>query len=286
MSKLDQFESAFKSAAKETYSFSDVRIRKISVFTDLEAEVSRRFLADIQEFLSVISHDDDCEWDHFYGERYQDVGDLLELVEEQRPDLICAYRNIHGPARTFPFSLGAHVDVLTQATTTPVLVLPPPNEDGRLSPRCRDTNEVMVLTDHLTGSDNLISYAVRFAEKDGKLVLAHIEDDATFERYIDTIGKIPSIDTDDAREKIRIQLLKEPRDYILSVIEELESSVSSLTIEKEITMGHRIDDCKALVDEHNIDLVVLNTKDEDQLAMHGLAYPLTVELRSIPLLLL
>jgi len=30
----------------------------------------------------------------------------------------------------------------------------------------------------------------------------------------------------------------------------------------------------------------LNTKDEDQLAMHGLAYPLAVELRQIPLLML
>ena len=286
MSKLDQFESVFKSAAKETYTFSDVCIRKISLFTDLEAEASRRFLADLKEFLSAISAGDECEWDHFYGARYQDVGDLLEVVEEQRPDLICAYRNIHGRARSYPFSLGAHVDVLTQATTTPVLLLPPPTEQGRLSPRCRDTNEVMVLTDHLTGSDNLINYAVRFTEQGGKLVLAHIEDDATFERYIGIIGKIPSIDTDDARERIRTQLLKEPRDYILSVIGELVSCVSGLTVEKEISMGHRVADCQALIDQHEIDMVVINTKDEDQLAMHGLAYPLTVELRRVPLLLL
>jgi hypothetical protein len=30
----------------------------------------------------------------------------------------------------------------------------------------------------------------------------------------------------------------------------------------------------------------MNTKDEDQLAMHGLAYPLAIELRTIPLLML
>ena len=40
------------------------------------------------------------------------------------------------------------------------------------------------------------------------------------------------------------------------------------------------------IDEHKIDLLVMNTKDEYQTAMHGLAYPLAVELRSIPLLLL
>ena len=37
---------------------------------------------------------------------------------------------------------------------------------------------------------------------------------------------------------------------------------------------------------HAIDLLVLNTKDEDHSAMHGLAYPLAVELRNIPLLML
>ena len=38
--------------------------------------------------------------------------------------------------------------------------------------------------------------------------------------------------------------------------------------------------------EDEVDLLVLNTKDDDQLAMHGLAYPLAIELREIPLLLL
>ena len=38
--------------------------------------------------------------------------------------------------------------------------------------------------------------------------------------------------------------------------------------------------------EHGIDLLVMHTKDEDQLAMHGLAYPLAIELRDIPLLLI
>ena len=43
---------------------------------------------------------------------------------------------------------------------------------------------------------------------------------------------------------------------------------------------------KRLIDEHAVDLLVLNTKDEDQLAMHGIAYALAVEMRQIPLLML
>ncbi len=51
-------------------------------------------------------------------------------------------------------------------------------------------------------------------------------------------------------------------------------------------MGHHVTQYLELVESHEIDLLVLNTKDEDHSAMHGLAYPLAVELRDTPLLML
>ncbi len=53
-----------------------------------------------------------------------------------------------------------------------------------------------------------------------------------------------------------------------------------------VAMGDRIEEYRRLIDDHRIDLLVLNTLDGDQLAMHGQAYPLAVELRNIPLLML
>ena len=43
---------------------------------------------------------------------------------------------------------------------------------------------------------------------------------------------------------------------------------------------------RALVREHEVDLLIMETKDEDQLAMHGLAHPLAIEIREIPLLMI
>ena len=60
----------------------------------------------------------------------------------------------------------------------------------------------------------------------------------------------------------------------------------ALTVEAEVTMGHHLSVYRQLIARHAIDLLVLNTKDADQLAMHGLAYPLAVELRDVPMLLL
>ena len=51
-------------------------------------------------------------------------------------------------------------------------------------------------------------------------------------------------------------------------------------------LGHLLADYRELVVENEIDLLVMYTKDEEQLAMHGIAYPLAVELRSTPLLML
>ena len=53
-----------------------------------------------------------------------------------------------------------------------------------------------------------------------------------------------------------------------------------------VTMGERIEEYRRLVEDHRVDLLVLNTMDAGQLAMHGKAYALAVALRGIPLLLL
>ncbi len=286
MSKLDQFASAFKSASKAMFEYERVALRRVLVVTDLDEAETKRFAADVRGFLSVLEGGAEVVFEGHFAKPNEDVGALLEEVEAERPDLICCYRNLHGRARRFPFSLGAHVDVLTQATTTPVLLLPAPTERGRLAPDCQGTGNVMVLTDHLTGGDRLINYGLRLTQADGNLVLAHLEDDAIFERYMNIIGKIQALDTDMAREGIRARLLKEPSDYIASVRGALASVVKTVSLHREVRMGHHVADCRKLIEEHNVELVVMNTKDDEQLAMHGLAYPLAIELRDVPLLLL
>jgi hypothetical protein len=155
---------------------------------------------------------------------------------------------------------------------------------GRTGPEI--TDRVMAITDHLTGDEQLVNAALAFCEPGGTLFLAHVEDDATFARYLDAISKIPEIDTATARERLQQQLLKEPRDYVASVAEALRTAGVGVTAEPLIQMGHAVPQYTALVAHHEIDLLVMHTKDDDHSAMHGLAYPLAVELRTTPLLML
>ena len=103
---------------------------------------------------------------------------------------------------------------------------------------------------------------------------------------MEAIGKIATIDTSSAEEALRHQLLKLPREYIDSCKTVLESRYPQMTIGNIVTYGHRLQEYLDYVDQLNIDLLVIHGKDEDQLAMHGLSYPLAIELRQIPILVI
>jgi regulatory protein YycH of two-component signal transduction system YycFG len=168
----------------------------------------------------------------------------------------------------------------------PVLVFPHPQADRTNDRMLQGTDIVMAITTHLAGDNSLVNNAAGFTNDGGTLWLAHVEDEKSFARFIDTISKIDAIDTDTSRERILTQMLKEPSDYIRSCKEKLVTHRPSVRIEKIVTVGSQLEEFRRLIDKYTIDLLVMHTKDADQSAMHGLAYPLAIELREIPLLLL
>jgi len=285
MTKIDQFQSAFLSADKAVYHYARPSIDHVLLVSDLDGDPAARLLEDVRRFLSIVD-DDDTAWSRLDGSAFRSVKELLDQIERRTPDLIVTYRHLHSSAWNWPHSLGEHLDVLTQVTRVPVVVLPHPDNNRALPHALKDTDRVMAITDHLTGDDRLINFALRFTEPGGSCWLTHVEPLAPFDRYLEAISKIPEIDTDSARALIEAQLLKDPTDYIQSCREVIEEQGLAVAIEQSVTMGRRISEYQRLIEQHGIDLLVFNTLDEDQFAMHGLAYPLAVELRQIPLLML
>lgn len=284
MTSVDQFESVFRSAVKAPFEHRPVTLQRVVTVTDLPREKSDAFREGCRALLGIAG--DEVAWHSLAGPDFADVATLLEKVLAFSPDLVCTWRCLHSNAHRFPYTLGQYLDVLVQRVDCPVLVVPHPEDQAAFPTGPRDTDSVMALTQHLTGDHRLVNQALRFTEADGTLHLAHVEDDATFEQFMAVIGKIPSIDTETAREEILHQLLKEPHDYITSCRQAIEQHGLRQKIGETVTVGHRLTEYRRLIDEHEVDLLVMNSRDEDQMAMHGLAYPLAVELRDLPLLLL
>ena len=286
MTKVDQFESMFRSASRDFFKYERVNIESVLIVTDRDEVKAKLFGEQTRQFLKVISDDDKVRWRDVNGSEFQTAGELMALVEFAAPSIICTYRNLHSTAWKWPYSLGTHVDLLTQHTDIPVMLLPHPDAERSARHAMENTDTVMAIADRLTGDHSLVNYAARFTENSGTLWLTHVEDETTFDRYMEVISKIPSIETDEARKDVREQLMREPRDYIGDCVSVLLEAGTHLQVEHLITFGHHLSEYKRLIEQHEIDLLVLNTKDEDQLAMHGIAYALAVELRQIPLLML
>ncbi len=285
MTKLDQFESVFKSADKAVYTYDRPTFDRVLLVTDLNAADAADIASRVRSFLTAIDQAG-TRWDTLSGDAFASVQALLESIEERKPDLIVTYRHLHSEAWQWPYSLGEYLDVMTQATPVPVLVLPHPDADRALPHSIKDTDRVMAITDHLTGDNQLVNMALRFTAEGGTCWLTHVESLPVFERYMDAISKIPVIDTDVAREELALQMLKEPHDFITACRAEIEALGLPVGIEEVVVMGRRVKDYGELIAQREIDLLVLHTKDDDQLAMHGTAYALAVELRGIPLLML
>ncbi|MEM7417644.1 MAG: universal stress protein [Gemmatimonadota bacterium] len=284
MTKVDQFESAFRAAAKTPFKFEPVEVGSVLVVTDLEERAASDFSAAVRSYLSVLDRGENVRWHFAHGGEFDTVPELLALIERERPGLICTYRHLHSDSWRWPYTLGEYIDVLTQATTTPVMVLSHPERPPERG--VTDTDRVVAMTDHLVGDDRLVNWAARFTASDGRLVLANVEDEVAFERFMDVIAKIPSIQTDDAREQLEERLVRDAHDYIGSCARALAGAGMPFEVDEVITHGHHLSEYRRIVEDQDADLLVMNTKDDDQLAMHGLAYPLAVELRAIPLLLL
>ena len=287
MTNVDQFESVFKSADKLTFSYRSIELKKVLVATDLDRGPAQQVVDRMRGFLTQLPNTQvSLEFKVLTDDSFNSVGELLNQVEEYRPDLIVTYRNLKSDAWKWPFSLGEYLDVMLQALETPVLVLPRPGDGASLPGRIKNTDRVMAMTDNLAGDDRIVNAAFAFTADRGSCWLTHIEDDTVFEHYMTAISKIPEIDTETARVTIASRLQKGARDYIQSCRTSAEEHGLGFSVEEVVGQGQHVPEYKRLVDDHNIDLLILYTRNDEHLAMHGVAYPLVIEMRDIPLLML
>ena len=286
LDSIDKFESVFKGAVKDYFVYKSLEIKKIMVITSGDSSRAEFLLEKVRNFLRVVIREKQIEWVKVEGEDFDSVPELMEICEREKPDLIVAYRHLKQKHKKLPFSIGVYLDMLTQATKFPIMVLPYFEDQDEYKNVMNDCNAVTAVANHITTEHKLVNYGIYFTEPEGKLFLTHIEDRMVFDKYIDIISKIPELSTELAEKEIKARLFSEPAAYIESCEKTLGDRQINLEIIPVIKLGHAIEDYKAQILNHEIDLLIMNTRDEDQLAMQGMAYSLAVELTQIPLLLI
>ena len=281
MVKIDEFQSVFRAAEREPLVYEMPPLGRVALVTDREHGNPDATREQVARFLPALAASD---WTTVVVDDCETVDGVVRAVEAARPDLIVAFRHLGEAALVPQHSLGVYLDVLTQVLAQPVLVLPGTAADRRtLDGTAQST---MVVTDHIRGERRLIGYAAAVSPPGSRLWLCHVEDDAAFKRYIGIIGQIPELDTDLARDRIDKTLRHEAEEYLAAAVAGLKAAGLDLEIAPHITRGHRFGAFRDLVTDHQVDLLVVNTKDDEQLAMQGTAYALAVELDQTAQLLL
>ena len=286
MTRIDQFESVFKSADKPVFRYEPFAVGSALALTDLDGDGAESFSALVRKYLDASGEEGMPSLQVVRGDEFGSIEDCLKIIDRDKPELICTYRGLHSDCWRWGHSLGSYVEVLTQTVNIPVLVFPHPGSAAALSADEDDCSRVMAMTDHLAGDSRLVNAALFFTPASGTLHLSNIEDEQVFERYMAAIEKIPSVDSAAVRENLLFRILKEARDYIQSCRAVVAEQGLEVEILEAVELGMHVEDYRQLVVAGEIDLLVMNTREVDQLAMHGLAYTLAVELCDIPLLLL
>ena len=286
MTRIDQFESVFKSADKPVFRYEPFAVGSALALTDLDGDGAESFSSLVRKYLDASGEEGMPPLQVVRGDEFGSIEECLKIIDRDKPELICTYRGLHSDCWRWGHSLGSYVEVLTQTVNIPVLVFPHPGSAAALSADEDDCSRVMAMTDHLAGDSRLVNAALFFTPASGTLHLSNIEDEQVFERYMTAIEKIPSVDSAEVRENLLFRILKEARDYIQSCREVVAAQGIEVEISETVDLGMHVEDYRQLVVAGEIDLLVMNTREVDQLAMHGLAYTLAVELSDIPLLLL
>ncbi len=124
MDKLDEYESVFRSSNKERFVYEGVSLHSAVLVTDLSKEQTQELHAKILRYFGDVHKGDKLEWVLWGREDYSDLRDLLEKLNDLNPDLVVTSRCLTEVDKNPPYSLGVYLDVLTQVTKYPILVLP------------------------------------------------------------------------------------------------------------------------------------------------------------------
>ena len=278
MLKLDHFASLFRAADKEQIVIPDISIRQILLVTDMNQEDSLQIW---EKWKGLFDPSVDIRI--FDAEISLHLPSLIEAMKHVECDLVVTYRCLHSDAWQYPYAIGSYVEVLTQIIPFPVLLMPHPhqNTDTYTKPK-----NLLLFSSELTQESELVGFANAFvASKDESLIMIQMDDKATYDRIFDIISKIPQIDTDDAQYYIQERRSLEMKDWVTRCIDFLEQKGNAPHMSYMDIYDPSMKKCASLIEEHQADLLIINTKDDEQLAIHGLAYPIMVQFRNIPLLL-
>ena len=89
---IDEFESMFRRAEKEQFSYVDIPVEFVTIVSDQGRAQAESLQADARKFIRRL--DNVKSWRIITGDDYRTVADLTARIDEEQTDLLITYRHL------------------------------------------------------------------------------------------------------------------------------------------------------------------------------------------------
>jgi hypothetical protein len=210
--------------------------------------------------------------------------DFLNVIENHKADLIVSHHHLFETFTDPGLGLGTYLETLLQASPNPLMIVPHYLDPG-LTPATEKLEDVLVISDHFSNSDELVNWSAEFVSNSGALWLTHVESEVNFERVMLAIARIPELDTETARTTLYTELLHESMSYIQSCKQQLAKKNPTLTVELLACMGQPLNTYRQWLRSDKHELLVIPALAEEHFAQRALTAQLATEFPQIALLI-
>ena len=121
MTNVDQFESVFRSAAKEVFQYQRVEFASVLIVTDFESGEAYEYGEQIKSFLNVLNFEKGPNWDIVTGTEFDTIESLLDTRSLHTASFRIAKRRNHGMSFGTILGVRAHEKVWPHHVTLATL---------------------------------------------------------------------------------------------------------------------------------------------------------------------
>ena len=262
---IDLFSTYFKRALTASFELNSFAPNKVLFLQEKKGNT---------EWIKPIFPE--AEIDVFTGSNDTSWETLKSRIDETNADLIVSERLLFENHKDFDHSLGVYIEAVSQTFSTPLLIV------GERTPT---TGNVIVGFETAVFDTDIINKAMSFCDE--KLILAHIIDKGIYDQFSYALDRVPDLVYSDFEEEIKNQL----NQYVFNLskgvnkaLSDIDNSLHSNVISYS-NIGVVSREFKDLIEKYKPSLLAFQSKDETQLAMHGLGYAMAVEFPAQSILL-
>lgn len=280
---IDRFQSIFRSADKPHFHYQPPDLTKVLVLTD-SGDSDGSFLKRVQNFIATADLAQTPEFIELKLPVPGSRSDFLNSIEKHSADLMVTHHHLFETFIDPSLGLGTYLESLLQSSPIPLMIVPHYLDPG-FAPATEKLEDVLVISDHFSNSDELINWSAAFVSNSGALWLTHVESEVDFERYMQAIARIPEIDTETARATLSTELLHESMSYIQNCKQQLAKTNPALAVELLACMGLPLNTYRQWLCRDKHELLVIPALAEERFAHRALTGQLATEFPHIALLI-